>query len=190
MFTQIYLNSREEIGVSSSVPFITLSSKRFSTNLWLHKDNSEVRLRRNKTTQIQHFEFKRWLTNDDIENINEDIDSISREDDHKLLIEDASYGLKVRSKEDKLSVDQATFIKDLSWDLSTSTRDIWRAYNVSLSVVNKIKRSSYFQLNRPRTKRIVKHYGTQKVKFITSIKDFWKRTEVLLQQKKSQSTWI
>ena len=54
------------------------------------------------------------LANEDIKNIDEDIDSISRENDHKLLIEDASYGLKVRSKRDKLSVDQATFIKVLS----------------------------------------------------------------------------
>ena len=115
------------------------------------------------------------LTNEEIKNIYEDIDSISREDDHKLLIEDASYGLKVRSNWDKLSVDQSTFIKDLSWDLSISTRDIWRAYNVSSSVLNKVKRSSYFQLNRSRTKRIVKHYGTQKVNLISSIKDFMKK---------------
>ena len=59
--------------------------------------------------------------------------------------------------------------------MSISTRDIWSAYNVSPSVVNKIKWSSYFQLNRPRAKRIVKHFRTQKVKLICSIKDFMKK---------------
>ena len=68
-------------------------------------------MRRNKTTQIQHFESKRWLCQWGQKNIDEDIDSISREDDHKSLIEDASCGLKVRSKGDKLSVDQSTFIR-------------------------------------------------------------------------------
>ena len=110
--------------------------------------------------QFKIFNPKVDLTDEDINNIDEDIDSVSKEDDHKSLIEDASYGSKVRSKRDQLSVNQATFIKDLSWDLSISTRGIWRAYNISTLVVNKIKSSSSFQLNRPRAKMIVKHYGT------------------------------
>ena len=39
------------------------------------------------------------LANEDVKSIDKDIDSISKADDHKLLIEDLSYGLKVRSKE-------------------------------------------------------------------------------------------
>ena len=114
------------------------------------------------------------LIKDDLKNLDKEIDSISKNDNTKLFIEDASYGLKIRSKGDKLSIDQATFIKDLSWDVSIETKDIWRAYNVSPSVVNKIKRSSYFQLKQARVKKIVKHYGTQKAKLLNSIKDFMK----------------
>ena len=114
------------------------------------------------------------LIKDDLKNLDKEIDSISKDDNTKLFIEDASYGLKIRSKGDKLSIDQATFIKDLSWDVSIETKDIWRAYNVSPSVVNKIKRSSYFQLKQARVKKIVKHYGTQKAKLLNSIKDFMK----------------
>ena len=112
------------------------------------------------------------LIKDDLKNLDKKIDLISKDDNTKLFIEDASYGLKIWSKGDKLSIDQETFIKDLSWDVSIETKDIWRAYNVSSSVVNKIKRSSYFQLKQVWVKKIVKYYGTQKAKLLNSIKDF------------------
>ena len=68
-------------------------------------------MKRIGTIQIQHFESNVDLASEDKKNIHEDIDSISREDDHKSLIEDASGGYKVRSKGDKLSVDQSNFIR-------------------------------------------------------------------------------
>ena len=105
------------------------------------------------TTKNQRFKSKYWFDQIDLKNLDKEIDSISKDDNTKLFIEDASYGLKIRSKGDKLSIDQATFIKDLSWDVSIETKDIWRAYNVSPSVVNKIKRSSYFNWNKQELRR-------------------------------------
>ena len=67
----------------------------------------------------------------DINDIDEDIESILRENDHKLFFEDVSSWLKVCLNGDKHSINQATFIKDLRWDLSIATCNIWRAYNVS-----------------------------------------------------------
>ena len=112
------------------------------------------------------------LTKEEIKDFQNDIESISSDNISQLVTEDASYGLKIRQKGDKLSKDQLIFIKDLSADPEITTKDIWRVYNVSPSVVNKIKRSTQTQLMKDRIKNVEKLFETRKLKLIKTIDDF------------------
>ena len=112
------------------------------------------------------------ITKEEIKNILDNSDTSSIDKNSQLITEDASYGLKVRWKGEKLSIDQAIFIKELSNDPEIKTIDIWKVYNVSKSVVNKIKRSTLFELNKARIKNWIKHFGTRKEKLIKSIQEF------------------
>ena len=64
------------------------------------------------------------LTKEEIKDFQNDIDSISSDNIAQLVTEDASYGLKIRQKGDKLSKDQLIFIKNLSADPEITTKDI------------------------------------------------------------------
>ena len=82
------------------------------------------------------------FSKEEIKDINIDIASSSRSQNSQWCVEDASYGLKVKSKWDKISTDQATIFKELSNDPEITTNYICRVYSISTSVINKIKSST------------------------------------------------
>ena len=64
------------------------------------------------------------LTDKEVQAFNSNFCKGTDPQDIGLLVEDASYGLKVRSKREKLSADQANLIKVLSQDLEIKTKYI------------------------------------------------------------------
>ena len=86
------------------------------------------------------------------------------ESDNQLIVEDASYGLKNRRKSEKLSYDQISFLKLLSKDSNIPGKEIWKAYNASTSVLNKIIRTTNEEINQIKIRHFVKIYGSQLLK--------------------------
>ena len=95
------------------------------------------------------------ISKDEISTFDRKISSNRDEEYLQIIIKDASYGLKNRRKGDKLSHDQIKFFKVLSKDSSISTNEIWKAYNVSLSVLRKIMWTTDEEINKTRIKKFV-----------------------------------
>ena len=99
------------------------------------------------------------------------------ESDNQLIVEDASYGLKNRRKSEKLSYDQISFLKLLSKDLNIPGKEIWKAYNVSTSFLNKIIRTTNEEINQINVKHFVKIYGSQLLKLFNWLQCYFKNNK-------------
>ena len=103
-----------------------------------------------------------------------DYQSDSKEYISQLIPENVSYGLKVSSKGEKLSHDQRIFLKDLSNNYNIPTIEIWKAFNVSPAVLNRMKRTTEEELNQMGVKKFRKFYETQKQRLIKWIHEYIK----------------
>ena len=128
-------------------------------------------------TEVNQLKYR--ILNSNIDISQEEINSIqnvviseSSEEKLRILAEDASYGLKIRLKGQKLSTDQIHFIKELCNDPELKIIDICRAYNISPSLIYKIKRSVYDQLKKSKSSVYIKHFGSKKLKLINFIREF------------------
>ena len=117
------------------------------------------------------------LNKEEIKVFDADIKSNSSYDNIRNIVEDASYELNVRQKGEKLSSDQIDLLKEITRDSSIETMEICRAYNVSPTTINKIKRSTFKSNYNTKTKEYVKIYGTKNQKLIKLIKEYVKENK-------------
>ena len=99
------------------------------------------------------------------------------ESDNQLIVEDASYGLKNRRKSEKLSYNQISFLKLLSKDSNIPAKEIWKAYNASTSVLNKIIWTANEEINQIKVKHFVKIYGSQLLKLFNWLQCYVKNNK-------------
>ena len=72
-----------------------------------------------------------------------------------MIVEDTLYVLKNRRKGNKLSHDQIKFLKKLCKNSNIAAKKNCKAHNISLSVLHKIKRKIYEEVNKKRVKNYV-----------------------------------
>ena len=101
-------------------------------------------------------------------------------DANSFVVKDASYGLASRKKGEKLSSDQIEFLKSILSDPSISTIEISKAYSVSSSVLNRIKRSWVESVVNNRIRGFIKIYGSKKQNLWRIISDFVQNTNTTL----------
>ena len=117
------------------------------------------------------------LNKEEIKVFDADINSNSSDDNIRNIVEDASYGLNVRQKGEILSSDQIDLLKEITRDSSIETMEICRAYYVSPTTINKIKRSTFKSNYNTKAKEYVKIYGTKNQKLIKLIKEYVKENK-------------
>ena len=117
------------------------------------------------------------ISKNEIKEMDAKIKSNRSESDIQLIVEDASYGLKNRRKGEKLSYDQISFLKLLSKDSNIPAKEIWRTYNVSTSVLNKIIRATNEEINKIKVKNFAKIYGSQQLKLFNWLQCYVKNNK-------------
>ena len=114
------------------------------------KDSSEAVFDTSKETQnldindimiltVKKLNSQIDISKEDIKILSNDYQSDSKEYISQLIPENVSYGLKVRSKGEKLSHDQRIFLKELSNNYNIPTIEIWNTFKFSPTVLYRIK---------------------------------------------------
>ena len=93
--------------------------------------------------------------------------SMDEEDKHDL--DQNSFGLNHRTKNQKLSYDQIWFLKNIINTSNLPIKEIQFNYNVSYSTLSRIKRCPLNHINQLKSRNIVKVYGEQKEKLANTI---------------------
>ena len=110
-----------------------------------------------------------------IEKVN-DIEELKNESDSELLRSDQTHGLFDRSKNQKLSIIQLKYLKSEINKSELSSKKLSKQYNVSTSIINKIKRTDLNLLWRSRSTKLVKVFGTEKKVLINELQLFLNET--------------
>ena len=83
-----------------------------------------------------------------------------------------SFGLQERTKNQKLSGDQLKFLKHQIEDSSLKINQISTKFKVSPSLLYKIRRMNWERLNNPSSNNIVKIYGLQQQILVNEARNF------------------
>ena len=121
----------------------------------------------------KHRGSSKWLNMLDQSDIS---NSIKEENKYES---DDHLELKSRSKYQKLTVDQIKFIKNALIESKLTFKQIQFEYNLSYSVINWIKRSTWKSINSYKIRNLWKIYGTQKDRLLKAIQEYvskWKHT--------------
>ena len=85
---------------------------------------------------------------------------------------DGLHGLNDRKKYQKLSLDQVCYIKTIYESISLTKKEFQSKFNISSSVLNKIKRRPWNQINSIKRRKIVKIYDKNREDLINIIKEY------------------
>ena len=127
----------------------------------------------------KHRGSSKWLSMLDQSDISNSI-----EEGNKYESDDDHLGLKSRSKYQKLTVDQIKFIKNVLIESKLTFKQIQFEYNLSYSVINKIKRSTWRSINSYKRRNLLKFYGTQKDRLLKAINEYvskWKHILIAIE---------
>ena len=85
---------------------------------------------------------------------------------------DECFGLDVRRKNEKLSEDQINYIKSKFINTGVTIQKMQSEYNISYSVLNRIRKSALDQQDRWKHRKLIKVYGSQKDTLVKYIKNY------------------
>ena len=94
------------------------------------------------------------------------------EEDVNYDSEDECFGLKNRKKYEKLSKDRIRYIRSIFANRGATVKQMQLEYDISYSVLNRIKRSALKFQDKWKVRNITKIYGNQKKILIKSIKEY------------------
>ena len=100
----------------------------------------------------------------------DDVQSLNESSNEEF--EDESWGLNDRHKSQKLSLDQIKYLKNQMSNWNYSIKEIQEKYYVSYSALNKIKRSSWSQINESNQRKLVKLSDKQNKLLIKVVSDY------------------
>ena len=96
---------------------------------------------------------------------------------------DNSYGLENRSKFEKLSKEQTLFIKEVLIQADLSHKQIQSKYNISYSVLNRIKRCSWSEIKNSKWRDLIKINNSEWQMLMEVIKDYILKTRTTVTAK-------
>ena len=123
------------------------------------------------------------ITKEELKSLSNEIESLKNKDDCSFVVEDSSYGLVNRRKGEKLSYNQIKFLKGILSDTSIPVKEISKAYSVSSSILNRIKRTDDHSLDNNRVRDLTKIYGSQKQRLSKLIIEHINKTDTTLTAK-------
>ena len=112
------------------------------------------------------------ITKKQLNLLNKKDDSSSGSLEYDVFLDDVIYGPESRNKRDKLTHDQVIYLKCILSDNNININRISVAYNISVAVFNKIKRDKFTKNLKTRQRKIVKAYGSSKMKLQKEINNF------------------
>ena len=104
------------------------------------------------------------LTENKINSLSKIEDSCSSNDKFDTFLDYVTYGFVSRNKHEKLTTDQIRYLKIWLSENNIKVKEISVAYNVSPTVLKKIKREEINEDNTIKEKQIIKVYGNNKAK--------------------------
>ena len=93
------------------------------------------------------------------------------------------YGLNERSKNEKLSLDQRGLLKEMLSTQQFSLKELQLKFNISYSVLNRIKRCPFSELNKQNSRKVTKISNWQRQVIINAIKEHLKTKKHTLNAK-------
>ena len=96
---------------------------------------------------------------------------------------DNLYGLEHRSKFEKLSKEQTLFIKEVLIHADLSDKQIQSKYNISYSVLNRIKRCSWSEIKNSKWRDLIKINNSELQMLMEVIKDYILKTRTTVTAK-------
>ena len=112
------------------------------------------------------------LNDDYPENIIKSYQEDNTNENLEILKSDETYGLANRTRNQKLSTIQLTYLKSKIESSNLPTKKLSKEFNVSISLINKIKRTNLSQLWKGRSRKLAKFYGTEMKNIIQELKKF------------------
>ena len=116
-------------------------------------------------------------------------DSCSSNDEFDTFLDDVTYGLGSRNKHEKLTTEQIRYLKNWLSENNIKVKEISVAYNLSPTVLNKIKREEINEDNMITEKQIIKVYGNNKAKLLKTISNLILTCDHTLTVKEIASYW-
>ena len=133
-----------------------------------HTRNKDVNDVRVLTIQSILSEFE--LNDDYPENIIKYDQEDKTNENLKILKSDETYGLADRTRNQKLSTIQLTYLKSKIESSNLPTKKLSKEFNLSSSLINQIKRTNLSQLWKGRSRKLGKFYGTEMKNIIQELK--------------------